>query len=174
MTIDHQPPQQQPRGGSAGVQAVTAAVLHRNGRVLIARRPATDNLARKWEFPGGKIEEGETPEACLARELREELGIDGRIGAFLGESVHHYRHGTVRLLAYLACWEKGDLEPRAHDEIAWVTVSELDQYDFAPADVPFVERLMSGQWIVSDAQGAGMPRADQEVILEEPALLRRA
>lgn len=135
---------------SAKVQTVTAAVLCQNGKLLIARRPASDKLANKWEFPGGKMEDGETPEACLARELKEELGIEANVGAFLGESIHRYRHGAVRLLAYQACWKNGELEPKVHSAITWVPVGELDHYDFAPADVPFVKKLMSGQWVVSD------------------------
>ena len=132
------------------LQTVTGAILFRDGKLLIARRPAADNLANKWEFPGGKVEDGETPEACLARELDEELGIEVRVGAFLGESVYHYEHGAIRLLAYRTTWETGELKPQVHDEIKWVSLGELNQYDFAPADVPFVEKLMSGEWGVSE------------------------
>jgi len=112
---------------------------------LIARRPATDRLANKWEFPGGKVEEGESPEACLARELNEELGIEVRIGSFLGESCYHYEHISIRLLAYRVCWIAGDLHPRVHDEIRWVSLDQLDHHEFAPADIPFVEKLMNGE-----------------------------
>ena len=89
------------------LQTVTGAILFRGGKLLIARRPTADNLANKWEFPGGKVEAGETPEACLARELDEELGIEVRVGAFLGESVYHYEHGAIRLLAYRTSWKTG-------------------------------------------------------------------
>jgi 8-oxo-dGTP diphosphatase len=126
------------------MQTVTAAILAKNGRILIARRPASSRLANKWEFPGGKIEAGETPEACLARELKEELDIEVSIGAFLGESVYHYRHGSIRLLAYQTYWDTGEIDPKDHDEIRWVAVAELDCYEFAPADVPFVQRLQDG------------------------------
>ncbi len=132
------------------LQTVTGAILFRGGKLLIARRPTADNLANKWEFPGGKVEAGETPEACLARELDEELGIEVRVGAFLGESVYHYEHGAIRLLAYRTTWETGELKPQVHDEIKWVSLGELNQYDFAPADVPFADKLMSGEWGVSE------------------------
>lgn len=151
MSISHceQAPQHAPTA-SAAVRTVTAAVLFRDGKLLIARRPAGDPLANKWEFPGGKMEAGETPEACLARELKEELDIEVEVGGFLGESVHRYQHGTIRLLAFQACWKNGKLKARAHGAVTWVSVGELDDYDFAPADMPFVEKLMSGQWIMGD------------------------
>lgn len=135
---------------SANLKMVTAAVLYQKGKLLIARRPAGDKLANKWEFPGGKMEDGETPQACLARELLEELGIGVRVGAYLGENLFRYPHGSIRLLAYRISWETGQLNPQVHDEIKWVSLEELDQYDFAPADVPFVEKLMSGEWGVGD------------------------
>lgn len=128
------------------LQEVTAAILVKAGKLLIARRSATDKPANKWEFPGGKVEVGETPEACLARELREELGIDVHIGLFLGESCYHYEHGVFRLLAYQTFWDAGDLDPKVHDEIRWVSLNELNHFDFAPADLPFVESLLNGKW----------------------------
>ena len=131
------------------MQTVTAAILAKDGKILIARRPASSRLANKWEFPGGKIEAGETPEACLARELKEELDIEVSIGAFLGESVYHYRHGSIRLLAYQTYWDTGEIDPKDHDEIKWVSVAELDCYEFAPADVPFVQRLRDGRITVT-------------------------
>ena len=130
------------------MQTVTAAVLTGSGRVLIARRTAADRLANKWEFPGGKVEDGETPDACLARELKEELGITVRVGALLGESIYHYEHGSIRLLAYRTYWEAGNLEPKVHAEVAWAPLGELDRFDFAPADIPFVKKLMSGDFSI--------------------------
>jgi 8-oxo-dGTP diphosphatase len=126
------------------MQTVTAAILTRDGKILIARRPATSRLACKWEFPGGKVEDGETPEACLARELKEELDIDVDVGALLGESVYHYEHGSIRLLAYETRWRGGRIVPRVHDEVKWVSPGELDGYEFAPADIPFAEGLKNG------------------------------
>ena len=76
--------------------SVTAAILVRDGKILIAQRKSSDHLAGKWEFPGGKIEYGETPEDCLKRELHEEFGIDTRIGVFLAESVYHYDRISIR------------------------------------------------------------------------------
>jgi 8-oxo-dGTP diphosphatase len=125
--------------------SVTAAILIKGDKVFIAQRKSTDHLAGKWEFPGGKIEPGETPEACLRRELQEEFGIDTQIGHFLAESVYHYEKISIRLLAYQATLSAGTLAPNDHDAIAWVAIHQLDQYDFAPADVPFVKMLKGGQ-----------------------------
>jgi 8-oxo-dGTP diphosphatase len=124
---------------------VTGGVLCIDGRILIARRPTHDTLARKWELPGGKVEDGESPEHCLARELQEELGVDVMVGAFLGENVHHYAHGLIRLLVYRTFWRSGRFEARFHDALRWVTVDELDDYDFAPADLPFIARIKRGE-----------------------------
>ncbi|MFO7495587.1 MAG: (deoxy)nucleoside triphosphate pyrophosphohydrolase [Desulfobacterales bacterium] len=120
---------------------VTAAILEHNGKILIAQRKASDRLSGKWEFPGGKLEKGETPEGCLQRELREEFGIETSVGHFVAESIYHYDHIAIRLIAYAATLLGGRLEPIDHDDYRWVTISELDRYEFAAADVPVVNKL---------------------------------
>jgi len=120
---------------------VAAAILTLNGKVLIAKRKPDDKLANKWEFPGGKIEAGESPEECLRREMREEFKVDVSVGRFFGESRYHYEHADIHLMAYLARWEKGELEPTSHSEYRWVRIDDLDRYDFAPADKPIVKKL---------------------------------
>jgi len=128
---------------------VTAAIIERDGRVLIARRREGDHLAGKWEFPGGKVEPGETPEGCLARELEEEFGVRTRVGEFVVSSVHDYGDKKIELLAYRveapapAAREAstGEWRLHAHDRIEWVTPEEMNGYDFAQADLPIVARL---------------------------------
>ena len=120
---------------------VTAAILFKNDKLLIAQRKSGDKLPDEWEFPGGKVENDETPEQCLKREMKEEFGIDVIVGEFLGESVYHYDHISIRLLAYRAFWNTGELKIREHQSIRWVTINQIDQFDFAPADMPFVEKL---------------------------------
>jgi 8-oxo-dGTP diphosphatase len=123
------------------MKKVTAAILIKDGLFLIAKRKKAYKLANKWEFPGGKIEKGETAEECLKREIEEELRINVRIGDFFGESIYPYPHGTIQLLAYWAYWESGCIELMAHDEYKWVSLRELDYYDFAPADVTLIKKL---------------------------------
>lgn len=113
--------------------------------MLIAKRKKEDKLAHKWEFPGGKIEKGETAEECLKREIKEELKINVRIGDFFGESLYYYPQGAIQLLAYWAYWESGGIELMVHDEYKWVSIKELDYYDFAPADLPLVKKLKEHQ-----------------------------
>ncbi len=124
---------------------VTASILVHEGKVLIAKRSATDKLPNKWEFPGGKLEENESPEECLKRELEEELGIVTSVGAYLGYSDYEYDHITIRLKFYRTKWLNGKLNPAVHDEIVFADVEELKNYDFAPADIPFVEKIIGGK-----------------------------
>ncbi|MFK7904728.1 MAG: 8-oxo-dGTP diphosphatase MutT [Chitinophagales bacterium] len=121
---------------------VTAAVLKREGKILIAQRKEGDRLAGKWEFPGGKIEEGESPEVCLQRELQEEFGVETRIGDFICESEYQYPHIHIRLLAYQTFYLSGDFQLHDHAAIQWISLTEMSSYDFAPADIPIVEVLV--------------------------------
>jgi 8-oxo-dGTP diphosphatase len=123
-------------------KTVTAAILERDGCVLLAQRPAGDPLALMWEFPGGTVEQGETPEECLRREMAEELGIDVDVTAFFGENRHRYDHGQIRLKAYKVRWISGLICPAVHAAVRWVPIGELPGYELAPADRPFADRLL--------------------------------
>jgi len=122
---------------------VTAGIIQCSGRVLIAQRSADDRQPLKWEFPGGKIEIGETPEACLKRELFEELCIRVRIGALLARHLHSDAQGQVDLIAFHAHWITGELQLRVHAQCSWVTAAALDGFDFLPADLPIIAHLMN-------------------------------
>ena len=124
---------------------VAAAVIGRDGKVLLAQRGPADRLAGKWEFPGGKIEPGETPEDCLAREIREELGIEVWVGDFLCSSRFDYDYASVELYAYRCRWVSGELQHNAHQALQWVLPSDLPKVDLAAADRPIAERLFGGQ-----------------------------
>ncbi len=128
---------------------VTAAIIRRPGQILLARRQAGDHLAGHWEFPGGKIEDGETPEECLARELEEEFGVGAEIGRFIAASRHAYDDREIELLAYEARLEPGEWTLGSHDDTRWVGMRELLSYDLAPADVPIAEALV-GQGLGSE------------------------
>lgn len=124
------------------MKRVTAAVLEKDGKILLAQRKRGDALAGKWEFPGGKLEPGETPEACLRRELREEFGVETEIGAFVCSSEFEYKHAKIELLVYRARHLSGEFRLNDHDAIAWVRPEELAGYDLASADIPVVEILL--------------------------------
>ena len=125
------------------MKEVTAAIILDGNKVLIAQRAAGENLAGKWEFPGGKIEPGETPQECLKREIREELDVDIEVRSFFGESIYDYASGEIRLMAFWCKWVSGNFSLHVHSRIAWVNRVELDRYDFAPADIPLVQKLKS-------------------------------
>lgn len=123
------------------MKQVTAAIWLNKGKVLIAQRPPGDKLERLWEFPGGKVEAGESPRECLRRELAEELGVNVDVGGFFGRSVYDYKSGCIELLAYLIDASPQKLTLRAHSAAYWVGKDELDRFTFAPADIPLVEQL---------------------------------
>jgi len=123
---------------------VTAAVIEKDGRILIAKRKRSDRMGGKWEFPGGKMRLGETPEACLKRELEEELNIEAEIGSLLCSSKFSYMGVPLELLVYKARHVSGEFKPTEHDEISWVLPGELKGYDFVKADIEVVEKLLEG------------------------------
>ena len=121
---------------------VTAAVIEKDGRLLIARRRKGERFAGKWEFPGGKIHPGETPQECLKRELKEELAIETEIGEFICASRFTYMGLPLELVVYRARYLSGEIIPTDHDEIKWVRPRELPGHDFVKADLAVVEKLM--------------------------------
>jgi 8-oxo-dGTP diphosphatase len=124
---------------------VTAAILEKDGKIIIAQRKRGDPLSGKWEFPGGKMEPGETPAQCLRRELKEEFDIDVTIGDYLGSNIHHYDHISIELLVFRASWVKGTIRLNDHNAYRWITADQISRFDFAPADIPFADRLSKGQ-----------------------------
>ncbi|TDB38200.1 MAG: (deoxy)nucleoside triphosphate pyrophosphohydrolase [Actinobacteria bacterium] len=123
------------------MRRVTAAVIIEQGRLFLVRRPPSDRLAGFWELPGGKIEGDETPEACLKRELLEELSMEGVVGDLAATCVHRYSHGEFELLAY-AFERTSPYELLIHDQAAWVDHVSIRDYKLAPADVFLVQQLM--------------------------------
>ncbi len=113
---------------------VTAGILRRDGKVLIAKRPASGLLGGLWEFPGGKVEDGETHAEGLARELVEELGICVRVKDQLGTYNHAYTHFRVTLHAYHVCTTADQIKPLQHTEARWVNLAELEDYPMGKID----------------------------------------
>jgi len=119
---------------------VIAAVIRQGQEVLLCQRKE-GALAGKWEFPGGKLENGESPEECLVREIEEELGIQIEVEQIY-QAVHaHYDHGDFLIIAYLARHLGGEITLRVHSAYAWVDVADLDEYDLADANVPIARSL---------------------------------
>lgn len=122
---------------------VAAALIDADGRVLLARRPAHKELGGLWEFPGGKVHEGETPEAALIRELKEELGIDVPVKCLapLTFASHGYERFHLLMPLY-ACrnWE-GEPQPLEGQTLAWVRKDKLREYPMPPADEPLIPIL---------------------------------
>ena len=125
------------------VLVAAAALVDADNRVLIARRPEGKSMAGLWEFPGGKVDADETPEAALIRELREELGIevcDTCVAPFTFAS-HTYESFHLLMPLYLCRTWEGEIEPREGQEIAWVRAVRLADYPMPPADLPLIPWL---------------------------------
>jgi 8-oxo-dGTP diphosphatase len=131
---------------SATPVQVVAAVIEREGRLLVCRRQATDRYPLQWEFPGGKVEPGEDPRAALARELEEELAIRARIGAEILRYEYRYPQRPPILLIFLRVEEyQGELRNRQFAEVRWEAPARLPEYDFVAGDTEFVQRLARGE-----------------------------
>lgn len=122
---------------------VAAAIIENSlGQILIARRKKGKAQEGLWEFPGGKIENGETVEECLRRELLEEMNIEIRPFEPFGVNDHHYGSTHIRLIAHRAAFASGEIVLVDHDDYRWVSPREFGEFEFAPADIKFVEMLM--------------------------------
>jgi A/G-specific adenine glycosylase len=120
---------------------VTAAVIRRNGRLLIAQRPFGGRLGGLWEFPGGKVEPGESLPQCLRREIKEELGFCIKVGDFITAIDHAYTHFKITLHAFECTVVSGEPRKLGVEDFKWVRMSELDRFAFAKTDLRIIETL---------------------------------
>lgn len=125
---------------------VAAALIVRGGEVLICQRRPDQPMALQWEFPGGKIEAGESAEEALARELDEELGIQAKVGPRITRIRHNYRHGGAVDLQFFAVHEfAGELKNRIFQQLRWTRLEELPEYEFLAADRTLIRDLAAGK-----------------------------
>jgi 8-oxo-dGTP diphosphatase len=136
------------------LKRVVAALIVKEGKILVCQRTRHQTMPLKWEFPGGKIEEGEQPRDALRRELEEELGIDADIGEEVERMQHIYPTGAaVELRFFLVNSYRGEIENRIFRDLRWAIRSELPLFDFLEADLKLVKDLSEGK-IIGNALGA--------------------
>lgn len=127
------------------MQTVVAAVIVQDGRVFCAKRPMDKILGGLWEFPGGKVEPGESLEEALIREIKEELGIEITITKHLLNVVHEYPSHSVNLHTYLCHWVANDLILHVHTDAKWVSPKELHELEWVAGDDPIIEVLQKSE-----------------------------
>ena len=139
-------PRRSQRPSSPSVKQVVAALIFKDDLILVCQRTRHQTMPLKWEFPGGKIEEGEQPRDALRRELNEELGIDATIGEEVARIRHEYRNGSAVELRFYAVREyKGEIENRIFKDMRWATRPDLASFDFLEADLQLVRELAEGK-----------------------------
>lgn len=120
---------------------VVGAVIIENNKILCAQRSKSMSLPLLWEFPGGKIEQDESPEEALIRELKEEMNCVVEVAEKVTTTVHEYDFATIELTTYYTKISEGDIQLTEHNQIKWLTRSELSSLEWAPADIPAVELI---------------------------------
>ena len=130
------------------MKRVVAAVIEKKGKLLVCQRTRHQTMPLKWEFPGGKIEEGEQPRDALRRELEEELGIQAKVGDEIARVQHTYPNGAaVELRFYIVREYVGEMENRIFRDLQWLAPKDLASYDFLEADASLVNDLAAGKLI---------------------------
>ena len=125
------------------LRVVTAGIIRKEGRelILLTRRGPDESLAGYWEFPGGKVEKGESEQDCLKRELREEHAIEVQVKGFVAETLYRYEHGQFLLRAYDAIINQGEIKLSVHDKYEWVEAFKILGFPLAPADIQIANAL---------------------------------
>lgn len=130
------------------MKRVVAGLIVKDGKFLVCQRTRHQTMPLKWEFPGGKIEEGEQPRDAMRRELEEELGIDAKIGDEVARMRHEYPNRSVVELRFFVVREyAGELENRIFQDMRWAERSELPSFDFLEADLELVRQLAEGKLV---------------------------
>jgi 8-oxo-dGTP diphosphatase len=121
---------------------VSCAIIERDGLVLTAQRSSAMTLPLKWEFPGGKIDPGESPEECLSREVMEEMGVRVHVGRTLPPHTHCYSTFTVTLYPFVCSMESGEIVLHEHADMLWLAPERLRELDWAEADYPVIDSYL--------------------------------
>lgn len=121
---------------------VVAAIIKKDNKIFCAQRNLLKSMGGKWEFPGGKIEIGETNEEALVREIREELDSEIKVDSYLMTIDHDYPTFHITMHAYLCTLVKGELVLKEHNDSVWLCKEELNKLDWADADMPIINKLM--------------------------------
>ena len=135
--------------GPPPILDVAAGLIFRDGKLLITQRPAKAHLGGLWEFPGGKREPGETFEHCVARELREELGVEVEVAEPLEILTHEYPERSVHLKFFHCRLPQGEPRPLGCAACKWIRMEELEEHDFPAADARLLEKLRRSPWLWS-------------------------
>ncbi len=122
---------------------VVCAIIERNGKFLIAQRPSTHQLAGSWEFPGGKVSNGESHRDALKREIHEELNVMIEVHSPLTPIEHSYPHLSLTLIPYICTITSGTPKAIEHQQLNWITVDSVNEYTFAEADIPILNEYIS-------------------------------
>jgi len=125
------------------LQVTCAIIRDQQKRVLVTQRSASMRLPLKWEFPGGKIEPGETSAACLIREIKEELLVDVQLQERLPSNVHHYETFSLELIPFIAIIISGTIRLKEHTQYIWADRSQLITLDWAAADIPILDHYLA-------------------------------
>ena len=122
---------------------VTGAIIQNDNNFLIGRRGRDEKSAGMWEFPGGKLEKGESPKECIKRELKEELNIDAEIGELFSSYTYNYPHVSYELFFFKVNSFFGEPVKSVHDKLKWEKLKNFYKYDFLPGDGPLIDKLIS-------------------------------
>ena len=125
------------------VNVVAAVLVDKNKKILVAKRKQEKSQGGKWEFPGGKVDDGESHQSALERELFEEFAIITKTGEYIGSNIHSYNTTTINLMAYFSEYKSREFKCVEHDEIAWVPQEDLFNIDFTEADIPLIKMIKS-------------------------------
>lgn len=127
------------------LKQVAAAIIRKEGKILIAQRAEDDECPLMWEFPGGKLEAGETAEECIVREIKEELELDIAVLGVYARILYHLNGNEIPITFFNAEITGGNMRLNVHEDMRWIKNSEISNYTFMPPDLEVVQRLMDGQ-----------------------------